>query len=1469
MRIAVLGPLEVLTEELAPVPVPGAKERLLLAALAAGAPGVVSADRLAEILWDGEPPPTARKTLQAHLVRLRSSLEPDRPKGSTGRYVVRRGQGYALTVERSAIDALRIGDLAARGHAQLASGNATAALADFDAAVGLWRGDPYADWPDVRFAEAERRRLEEVRRSAVVGLMEARLALGRHTDVLSDLEALTVEEPLREDWWRLLMLALYRAGRQAEALAAGRRARALLAEELGSEPGPGLRAMEAAVLAQDPALYPPTSRVPSVPEGQAQGERIAPTGACPYKGLASYQVADAALFHGRNRLVAALVGQLVDSPLLVVSGSSGAGKSSVVRAGLVPAISDGAVPGSAAWRPVIVTPGRRPVDALAPLTGESPPHSVFLVVDQFEELWAPGTDAAERTAFLDTVLGLIDDGIVVRCVAVVRGDHVGRLAEHAAFAERLRGALVLVPALTDAELREIVREPARSVGLDVDPELLDAVVADVLGRPGALPLLSTALVATWERRQGDRLTLGGYLEAGGVAGALTRSAEAAYAELDVAGQELARGLLVRLADVDEGGALVRRPVSLAELDLDGARGTGRREVVEVFVGRRLLAVDGDRLEVAHEALLTAWPRLARWLEDDAVGRAVRRHLAPAARDWADRDRPDSELYRGARLAAALDWADDPDADVTPVEQQFLDASRARADAELEDARERARVQGRARSRTRRLAIGLAAVLVVALVAAGLAVRSQRAATRASLVADANRLAALSTSVGALDVSFLLAVQGFRLADTPEAWDALLAGLVQHRRAERAVPFTGGVFGANLGDNGRVLYVGVGLEILSWDSTSGEAPGVVVDLTKEGPWDGWRGANASPTDERTVYYGGGDDGPWIRMVDGDGHVQVLPGGALVGGQPFAAAFTPDGRQLEVLVSVPADAAANSSSWRLVRLDPSGGAPRDTGIAGSLPATGAELNGDISEDETIALVWRSDDTSRASLVDLATGRQAPVTPPARDVSVMDYLALSSGAAVLWDDGTVTLVDREGHMVQDLHAHRLPVRDLALAPDGSWGATVGEGGEVLLWDVDRATGRWSRRESLAGHGGDVFEAEIDPAGKHLMTVSRDNRIIVWDIGPDGGFGSSHPGIPDRWVAGEPETIEPGRLVVVPTRSLDPAGQEIPYLGAGTLGVAATFIDPRTGDVVGQVEVGDTVVDAIFGAAVAVSADHELVAAASARAVTVLDAHTRDVVERIDLPAGLVWSAVWSADGSRLLLGHEDRGATQAPDEPPQTTDILVVDTAKWEVVDRVEVDALPEFMELSPDSESLAIVNGNGAEVLILDAKTLEQRSVVTLHTDDRLWTLSFSPDGRWLAGAGELGALHVIDTNTWQAREPVLIRDAGTTQVEWLRGSRTVAATSLDGTIVLFDAARGLLRATLPASVDGGPGYAHLLPDLQKEITLFNDDRVALRYPMDTADWLREACAVAGRDLTRAEWDRYLPGRDYEPTCSDLS
>src|SRR5215210_568530 len=188
MRIAVLGPLEVRRDTGDPVPVPGAKERLLLAVLAADSPGVVSTDRIVEDLWNGDRPASARSSLQVHLVHLRSALEPERPRGSTGRYIVRRGTGYSLAADRQDVDALRFTELVGRGRALLAAGDAEEAARSLSAALDLWRGEPYADWPDADFADTERRRLAEVRTGAVTALLVARLALGEDAELVPELE---------------------------------------------------------------------------------------------------------------------------------------------------------------------------------------------------------------------------------------------------------------------------------------------------------------------------------------------------------------------------------------------------------------------------------------------------------------------------------------------------------------------------------------------------------------------------------------------------------------------------------------------------------------------------------------------------------------------------------------------------------------------------------------------------------------------------------------------------------------------------------------------------------------------------------------------------------------------------------------------------------------------------------------------------------------------------------------------------------------------------------------------------------------------------------------------------------------------------------------------------------------------------------------------------------------------------------
>jgi DNA-binding SARP family transcriptional activator/WD40 repeat protein len=1472
MRIAVLGPLEVRRDTGDPVAVAGAKERLLLAVLAADSPGVVSTDRIVETLWNGDRPASARSSLQVHLVHLRSALEPERPRGSTGRYILRRGTGYSLAADRADVDALHFTDLAARGRALLAAGDAAEAAGVLSAALDLWRGEPYGDWPDADFADTERRRLAEVRTGAVTALLEARLGLGENAEVMPELQRLLAGDPLQEDWWRLLVLALYRSGRQGDALAAAQRARRVLAEELGTDPGPRLRAIEAAVLAQDPALESPAA--PSVAPSAGPPPPAAET--CPYKGLATYETTDAALFHGRGRLITHLVARLVDATLLVVSGPSGAGKSSVVRAGLVPALARDALPGSAGWRAVVLTPGRRPVDTLAELTGESPPDGpVLLVCDQFEELWSLATDLAERTAFLDTVLGLLADGIVVRCVVVVRGDHVGMLAEHTALAERVGSGVVLVPPLTDDELREVVREPAGAVGLDVEPDLADAVVADVRGRPGALPLLSMALVGTWERRRGERLTLAGYLEAGGVAGALTRSAEAAYAGLDEPAQEVARRLLVRLADADEAGALVRRPVPLAELDLDGDGGEIRRAVIESFLARRLLTVDRERLDVAHEALLTAWPRLARWLDDDAAGRAVRRHLTPAAQEWQLGGEPEDELYRGPRLAAALDWAAAAAGELTGAERRFLDSSKALAEAELLAAREQTRREAAGRRRSRRLAAGLGVMLIAAIVAAGLAVQSRRVSDRASLVADANRLAALSGPAGSADLAFLLAVQGYRLADTPQTEDGLLQALVEHRHLARVLSVGPEHWGVSFADEGRTLYIW-GRPSFRWAAPFADPPEAVPELPAELP-DGLRESVVSPTESVIAHVGASPEGTWVRLVDADGVVHSVLDGGDVGGEPFGGFFTPDGRSINAFVFETVDGGpASASAWRLVEIDPTDGTLQDTGITGTFPATTGEREVHVSSDRTTAVFWaRGDDSFPPMLLDLQSGRQVPLAQPPRDADILDVKAFPFGAAQEWHDGSVVLYDRSGSLMQELEDLPAPVLDIVVAPDGTWGATVGDAGTVMVWDVDPESGRWSQREPLHGQSGTNFVADIHPSGRWLVALSTDYKIAVWDLAPDAGFGTAGPGLPNRWIADRPEVVEPGRLVVAPTRSLGalPVGA-VPYGGGSPTSVAATFLDPRTGRVVENVGVS-TFEEEFAGAAVAVSPDRRWVAITSGLATTVLDARTRDEVTRFELPpsgyvsldgtkptAGVVCCATWTHDGSRLLIG------TQGDEN---TGGITVVDPATWEIADEDPVDlpVKPEALELSEDGRWLAVASGDSDEVVILDGRTLDVRRTVALRATDRLTTLSFSPDGRLLAGGGEFGSLHLFDSPTWAPREPVRLGQAAMLQIEWLDDDRTAVAANEDGTIALFDTERGVVRgAPLPAAEDIGPAAAYLVPEPGREIVAMSERPSVLRYPIDPASWLSEACAVAGRDLTRDEWDRYLPGRPWEPTCTDL-
>jgi class 3 adenylate cyclase len=825
------------------------------------------------------------------------------------------------------------------------------------------------------------------------------------------------------------------------------------------------------------------------------GERAEPSvvvresGLCPFKGLASFDVDDAGVFFGRERLVAEMVARLTGAPLMGIVGPSGSGKSSVLRAGLLAALAAGVLPGSERWALALLRPGEHPMQALEDATASvARGGRLVIAVDQFEEVFTACRDATERGAFVDALVASARDPrrrvvVLVAC----RADFYGRCTAYPELARLLGANHVLVGPMQPDELRRAIELPARRAGLNVEQELVDALVADVADEPGALPLLSSALLELWQRSDGRRLRHATYERTGGVRSAIARLAEEAFSEFDAGQQRIARSLLLRLAGEGAGGAVVRRRVALTELE--GQADQDVWAVLEVLSDRRLITMSATTVEVAHEALLREWPRLRGWLEDDADGRRVQRHLVDAANDWDERGRDPGDLYRGARLAVALEWRSGHELELNPIERGFLDAGRAAAE--------------RAQRRLRVLLAGIAALLAVAVAGALIAVHQRSAARSEAQAAEAQRIGAQALTDPDLDRSVLLARQGVALDDSPATRSNLLAALV---RAPAAIGVTHAVgnplTAIDIDSDGRTLAVGdsrgsvVFLDALTRRRIGRPVkPGLVITDVRFSP-DGTRLAVAGHDVDQFGF---------VKLFDARTHrsLRRLATGfessaplAFVG-EVGTVVFSPDSHVLvaDILAaSQQVNARRYAVRWD-ARTGRRLGAPRPltSGNTWTNAVMGFGAGG-------TRLVTFSPGRRLTVVRDAVTLRQvrefrgggSPVHEVRGGGSPAAVSPNERIAAFALPDGSTRLLDlRTGNVRMIGQRNGVPVVAMRFTPDSRKLVTAAGNAPLVVWDVEHAT----PVETFIGLG-TVEQFAIASDGRTAYGVGRDDSVIAWDL-------------------------------------------------------------------------------------------------------------------------------------------------------------------------------------------------------------------------------------------------------------------------------------------------------------------------------------------------------------------------------------
>lgn len=792
----------------------------------------------------------------------------------------------------------------------------------------------------------------------------------------------------------------------------------------------------------------------------------------PYKGLRAFQAVDARDFFGREKSVQRLVARLAErnqfARFLAIVGPSGSGKSSVVKAGLIPALWRGDLPGSDRWFVIEMVPGSRPLDelevALTRVAANQADHlrahlerdehgllraaglilpddgtELVIIIDQFEEIFTLVADENARAHFLKLIHATVTDAHSrVRVVITLRADFYDRPLHYPEFGELVRTRMETVLPLSADELEAAVTRPAERVGVSFEPGLVATIASEMHYQPGALPLLQYALTELFEQREDRTLTHAAYDLLGGAVGALTKRAEDVFTEQDEAGRDAIRQMFLRLVTYDEDSEESKRRVARSELLALAVDDDIMDDIIDTYAAYRLLTLDHDpatrkpTVEIGHEAILREWDRLRTWLDDNRYDIRQQRLLAAAVNEWLSAGKDSSYLLHGSRLEQFAGWAADTGLALTRDERDYLDASLTQQSREEEIEQERqqrelalahraATSARRAANRLRYLVAGLAVFLLVAVMLTALALDAR--STAEDERGKAEREAATSHSLvlansaeqayrrGETDLALTFALQAVE-GESPPLESVYALRDVALGYGTRAVfrEHTGPVRALALNSDGSVALSGsCGAVDDTGACTQGEI--VVMDLTEN----------------RVVY----------RLDAHTGAVNALD-------------VSPDG---------------------------------------SLALSGG--------DDGIMLLW---DSQTGEIVHRYEGRMGPLSavafrPSDSGTGIQSAVSASDdGSLILWDIETGEALRTFGPddpATDTIDGHTARVNALAFSPGGGQMVSASSDTTLIVWDVD--SGALVHR--MEGHGSSVLAVAFVPDGSSIMSGSEDYTIRQWD--------------------------------------------------------------------------------------------------------------------------------------------------------------------------------------------------------------------------------------------------------------------------------------------------------------------------------------------------------------------------------------